>query len=134
MINAQRDFAELRIAWANTNVLTIRKEQMAVFAAMVRRAFEECMSARLRSTSAIATALPLQEVDQRIRMLIGVAERNGVQEEQDVRGFIEQNFDRSSRILQDAAVLRILESTRVPASEKVRQIAALVKSDVDRNG
>lgn len=93
----------------------------------MRREFEERMIAHMRVRSALARAAPEDQLRERIQRLVEGAVQHGIDEETDVRRFIELVFERVPQAVQDPEVVAILKSGSLSSPAKVAFIADVLK-------
>ena len=108
-------------------MIKISAEQMRAFEAPMRKEFEQRMAAHMRVRSDLARTLAPEQLHERIERLVAGAVQHGIDEETDVRRFIELVFERVPQAVQDPEVVAILKSGSLSSPAKVAFIADVLK-------
>jgi len=107
-------------------MLTIRREQMAVFSAAMRASFENRMVAHMHARSSQSGSISPDALRSRTLSLIDLAEKHGIDTENDIRLFLEMAFDQPPDSLQTAQIKAILNNGEIASSAKVAFLADLL--------
>lgn len=109
-------------------MLTIRREQMAVFSAAMRASFENRMVVHMQARSSQSHSISPDAFRSRTLSLIDFAEKHGIDTENDIRLFLEMVFDQPPDALQTDQIKGILNNGEIASSVKVAFLADLLLS------
>ncbi len=107
-------------------MLTIRREQMDVFSAAMRASFENRMVVHMQARFSQSGSIPSDALRNRTLSLIQLAEKHGIDTENDIRLFLEITFDQPADALQTDQIQGILNNGEITSSAKIAFLADLL--------